>query len=67
MITADIAFTFDRNEASIYLYRSEFINSDDCPDQYLRHPYGENSLQEFLLALHDKGPSSILNGILFIR
>ncbi|KAF8816728.1 hypothetical protein BYT27DRAFT_7237858 [Phlegmacium glaucopus] len=67
MVTANIAFTFDRNEASVYLYRSEFINSVDCPHQYFRRPYGENSLQEFLVALHEKGPSSIVNGILFIR
>jgi len=67
MVTANIAFTFDRNNASVYLYRSEFINSDDCPGQYFRQPHGENSLQEFLVALHETGPSSIVNGILFIR
>ena len=67
MLTANIAFTFDRNEASVYLYRSNFIHSNDCPVQYFRRPHGENCLQEFLVAVHEKGPSSIVNGILFIR
>ena len=67
MVTANIAFTFDRNNAAVYLYRSEFIHSDDCPEEYFRRPHGENCLQEFLVALHEKGPSSIVNGILFIR
>lgn len=67
MATTNIAFTFDRNKASVYLYRSEFINPEHCPDHYFRRPYGENCLQEFLAALHEKGPSSIVNGILFIR
>ena len=34
---------------------------------YFRRPYGENCLQEFLVALHEEGPLSIFNGILFIR
>ena len=67
MVTANIAFTFDRNNAAVYLYRSEFIHSFGCPEHYFRHPHGENCLQEFLVALHEKGPSSIVNGILFIR
>ena len=67
MVTANIAFTFDRNDAPVYLYRSEFIHSDNCPEQYIRRPHGENCLQEFLIALHENGPSSIVNGILFIR
>ena len=67
MVIANIAFTFDRNDAAVYLYRPKFIHSDNCPEQYFRLPHGENCLKEFLVALHENCPSSIVNGILFIR
>ena len=69
--SANIAFTFDRKETSVYLHRSKFIHSDDCPEQYFQHPHGENCLRMFLwvvaLKLHEKDRSSIVNGIYFIR
>jgi hypothetical protein len=69
MVTANIAFTFDRNEASVYLHRSKFIHSDECPKQYFRRPHGENCLQEFLIAVHEKlekALQALWMGIFFI-
>ena len=69
MVTANIAFTFDRNEASAYLYRSMFIHSVECPERYFQrlHHDGEHCLQKLFVALHGNGPLSIVNGIFFIR
>ena len=66
MQTADFAFTFDKKEASGYMYRSNFVVTH-CPRQFIRRDQGQNSLQELLMAYDLKGPSSLLMGVLFIR
>ena len=65
MQTADLAFTFDRKQAEVYIYRSQFAVSR-CPSLYLR-PSGNNVIQEMLISLNQSGPSSLIMGILFIR
>ncbi|KAF9042114.1 hypothetical protein BJ165DRAFT_1529567 [Panaeolus papilionaceus] len=67
MLSADLAFIFDRKEASTYIYRSRFVQPDIIDRKFLRWPTMENSLKELLVAFHGKGPDSLLMGVLFIR
>ena len=63
---ADLAFAFDRKEASVYMFRSDFAR-ERCPQQYLRGQDAQNSILELLVSFRNKEPSSLLMGILFIR
>ena len=63
---ADLAFEFDRKEASVYMFRSEFA-LEGCPQKYLRGQDARNSILELLVSFRNKEPSSLLMGILFIR
>ncbi|KAF8885252.1 hypothetical protein CPB84DRAFT_1788531 [Gymnopilus junonius] len=68
MQTADLAFTFDKKQASVYMYRSNFIASPmNVPGRYLRGETRQNTLHELLVSFNGRGSSSLLMGILFIR
>ncbi|PPQ78819.1 hypothetical protein CVT25_010688 [Psilocybe cyanescens] len=63
---ADLAFTLDKKEASVYMYRSSFVNSLDTPAIF----FTENSqhiLHALLISRNDKDSSSLLMGISLIR
>jgi hypothetical protein len=63
---ADLAFAFDRKEASVYMFRSKFAR-ERCPQEYSRGQDAQNSILELLISFRFKEPSSLLMGILFIR
>ena len=63
---ADIAFAFDRKEASVYMFRSKFALKT-CPQEYLRRHDAQNSILELLVSFRNKERSSLLRGMLFIR
>ncbi|KAF9050293.1 hypothetical protein BJ165DRAFT_1341573 [Panaeolus papilionaceus] len=67
MLSSDLAFIFDRKEASVYIYRARFVQKDVLHPIFMRGPTRQNSLQELLLAFQGKGNFSLEMGALFIR
>jgi len=66
MQTADFAFSFDKKAAETYMYRANFVTTP-CPPQFLREPHGHNTLHEMLRSMNHKGPTCLVEGVLFIR
>jgi len=67
MQVSDLAFTFDKGNAPDYLYKSNFLYSDHCPDYFFRPPGYNNILHELLVCYNPKERSGILIGALTIQ
>ncbi|PPQ98969.1 hypothetical protein CVT24_003465 [Panaeolus cyanescens] len=67
MLTSDFAFNFDRREASLYMFRSSFVQQGGCPAAFLRGPETNNSLLELVVSLQGTHVNSLQLGALFIQ
>jgi len=67
MQVSDLAFTFDKENASSYLYKSNFLYSEYCPDHFYRPPGYSNVLHELIACYNPAERSSVLIGALTLQ